>query len=240
MTDCLSAQPAAPIPPEARLAIVIVNYESWPDVLRLVASLDIRGRVRVRPLPDRGRGQCVARARSPRRSPARRPGLRLVARPDNGGFAVGVNAGWRVSRSPWLLVLNPDVESRQSAFWARFWRRLDRYEADPERPARASSASDCEIPTDLRRARSASSPAWPGPSGSSSYRALAGNTRPVGEFAPEPVDWVTGACMLVNSAMIAELGGMDEDFFLYHEEVAFSRVARATGLAGRISIRASA
>ena len=44
-----------------------------------------------------------------------------------------------------------------------------------------------------------------------------------------PVDWVTGACMLVNSTMIAELGGMDEDFFLYHEEVAFSREAHNRG-----------
>jgi GT2 family glycosyltransferase len=43
------------------------------------------------------------------------------------------------------------------------------------------------------------------------------------------VDWVTGACMLVNSAMIGELSGMDEDFFLYHEEVAFSREAQNQG-----------
>jgi N-acetylglucosaminyl-diphospho-decaprenol L-rhamnosyltransferase len=43
------------------------------------------------------------------------------------------------------------------------------------------------------------------------------------------VDWVTGACMLVNAALIADVGGMDEDFFLYHEEVAFCRVARRRG-----------
>jgi hypothetical protein len=35
--------------------------------------------------------------------------------------------------------------------------------------------------------------------------------------------------MLVNAAMIAELGGMDEDFFLYYEEVAFSLAARRAG-----------
>ena len=35
--------------------------------------------------------------------------------------------------------------------------------------------------------------------------------------------------MLVNSRMMAELGGMDEDFFLYHEEVAFSRSAQDRG-----------
>ena len=35
--------------------------------------------------------------------------------------------------------------------------------------------------------------------------------------------------MLVNCRMMAELGGMDEDFFLYHEEVAFSRSAQDRG-----------
>ena len=46
----------------------------------------------------------------------------------------------------------------------------------------------------------------------------------------EPVDWVTGACMLVNTPMIlADLGGMDEDFFLYYEEVALCRSARRNG-----------
>ncbi len=99
---------------------------------------------------------------------------------------------------------------------------------------RGSSASACATPTVLPRARSESSLTWPGPSGSSSYRAPAGNTRPVGEFIPGPVDWVTGACMLVNSAMITALGGMDEDFFLYYEEVAFSQVGPEPRLASRV------
>src|SRR4029077_5348046 len=44
-----------------------------------------------------------------------------------------------------------------------------------------------------------------------------------------PVDWVTGACMLVNSDMIALLGGFDDDFFLYYEEVAFAHSAHERG-----------
>jgi GT2 family glycosyltransferase len=44
-----------------------------------------------------------------------------------------------------------------------------------------------------------------------------------------PVDWVTGACMLLSAAMLADVGGMDEDFFLYYEEVALCRAARERG-----------
>src|SRR5581483_9987642 len=46
---------------------------------------------------------------------------------------------------------------------------------------------------------------------------------------PRSVPWVTGACALVDSNLLAELGGMDEDFFLYYEEVALCRAARDRG-----------
>ena len=112
--------------------------------------------------------------------------------------------------------------------WARSWR--DSVLTKPIPMARReSSASACATPTDLPRARSGSIPPWPGPSGSSSYRARGGNTRPVGEFAQARSTGSPARCMLVNPAMIAALGGMDEDFFLYYEEVAFSRAARRLG-----------
>lgn len=37
--------------------------------------------------------------------------------------------------------------------------------------------------------------------------------------ATMPVDWVTGACMLVRRAAIKQAGPMDEGFFLYYEDV---------------------
>ena len=45
-----------------------------------------------------------------------------MARPHNQGFAAGVNAGWRVARSRWLLVLNPltgIIEGYRSALFNR-------------------------------------------------------------------------------------------------------------------------
>jgi GT2 family glycosyltransferase len=43
------------------------------------------------------------------------------------------------------------------------------------------------------------------------------------------VDWVTGACMLVSGRLLGAVGGMDDDFFLYYEEVALCRSARNLG-----------
>ena len=156
------------------------------------------------------------------------PGLRLLLRPDNGGFAAGVNAGWRLAQSPWLLVLNPDVEVARG-FLGQVFERIATVRRRNRPDRRESSGSACETPTALRRARSASSPA----SGRTIREQFIPRSRRKYQagwrIRSGPVDWVTGACMLVNSRMIAELGGMDEDFFLYHEEVAFSRSAAGSG-----------
>jgi hypothetical protein len=208
------------------LTILIVNYESWPDIVRLVDSL--------RDEPELRSGACevvvvdnASRGRIPAELDDLPTGCRLLLRPDNGGFAAGVNAGWRVARSPWLLVLNPDVEIAPG-FLHRTFLRLDHHESRPDGPAGivgfgllnpdgSRQGSVGAFPTLARsireqfipRSRRKYQPAW---------RVRAGR-----------VDWVTGACMLVNSALMAEVDGMDEDFFLYHEEVALSRVAQLCG-----------
>jgi GT2 family glycosyltransferase len=208
------------------LTIIIVNYESWPDIVRLVNSL--------RDEPELRSGACeivVVDNASQERHPAELDdlptGWRLLMLPDNGGFAAGVNAGWRAARSQWLLVLNPDVEV-PPGFLRRAFCRLDHHESQTGGPAGivgfgllnpdgSRQGSVGVFPTLGRsireqfipRARRKYQPAW---------RVRSGR-----------VDWVTGACMLVNSALMEEVGGMDEDFFLYHEEVAFSRVAQRRG-----------
>ncbi len=53
--------------------------------------------------------------------------------------------------------------------------------------------------------------------------------QPDWRLRPGPVDWVTGACLLVDRRLLDDLGGMDEDFFLYHEEVALCRSATRRG-----------
>ena len=144
-----SRPPASPSP---LLTVVIVNYDGWPDVLRLVASLAEE--------PEVGSGRCevvVVDNATPGPIPVEmtvpRPGVRLVSRRDNGGFAAGVNAGWRASKSPWLLVLNPDVVVPPGLLG----RVTSRIEHDRERSRRGARgrrirpAQSRRDPTALRR-----------------------------------------------------------------------------------------
>ena len=210
-----------------RLTVVIVNYNGWPDVSRLVSALEgepefVSGRLQVVVVDNASQGPIPERLRV---SPP--PGLRLLVRPDNGGFAVGVNAGWRLARSPWLLVLNPDVEIERGMI-GQVIERIDRYDGQPSgppgivgfglrNPDGTPQGSVGVFPSLARTIREQFIPR--------TRRKYQAGWR----IRPGPVDWVTGACMLVNGRMMAELGGMDEDFFLYHEEVAFSRSAQDRG-----------
>jgi GT2 family glycosyltransferase len=205
------------------LTVVIVNYNGWPDVLRLA---DVLTRA-----PEVVSGRCevvvvdnASDQPPPKGFPTGQNGPRLIVRPDNGGFAAGVNAGWRASRGRWLLLLNFDVEMGPS-FPADVLALIDQFEARPggtpgivglglRDPDGSAQPSVGPFP-DLFRAL---------------WTPLLPRARRVYRRArPGPVDWATGACLLVRSDLMAAVGGMDEDFFLYYEEVALCRTAWEKG-----------
>lgn len=46
----------------------------------------------------------------------------------------------------------------------------------------------------------------------------------------QQVDWCSGACMAVRREQFTELGGFDETFYVYAEDISFGRAARRAGL----------
>jgi N-acetylglucosaminyl-diphospho-decaprenol L-rhamnosyltransferase len=52
--------------------------------------------------------------------------------------------------------------------------------------------------------------------------------QPMGSAA-QPIDWVSGASMMIRPAVISAIGGFDENYFLYFEETDFCFRARQAG-----------
>jgi len=208
------------------VSVIIVNYESWPDVTLLAESLARSSEVRS------GRWEVIVVDNSTRQhipAPMQSPplGLRILLNPRNLGFAAGVNVGCEVARGEWILLLNPDV-TIEPGFPDRVQERIRHYERREQgRPGVVGFALRNEDGT-------------PQPSVGiepSLLQSLRGQFIPrarrkyrsASQSAAGSVSWVTGACVLIDAETLRAGNGMDEDFFLYYEEVALCRTVRAMG-----------
>lgn len=158
---------------------------------------------------------------------------RLVRSPVNGGFAAGNNLALGAALSgpqPPLavLLLNPDTIVRPGAV-AALWRRL---EQEPRAGIVGSRLED-EDGTQQR-----SCFRFPGMlSEIDAHLALGALSRMLSArvVAPPPpqsscrVDWVSGASMMVRREVFEQIGLLDEDFFMYFEELDFTLRARRRG-----------
>ena len=203
-----------PLPPQ--VAIVIVSFNTRDELLRCLSSLSHVSSpievVVVDNASEDGSAEAVARGVS--------AGRGHRAAPTNEGYAKANNRGWRATVAPFVLLLNSDTELRARA--ARDPRRSPAARG----PRSGSWALARSIPTDpsrsppgpiSRRFRSGSSAVWCAASSAASAGPSPSRaTRYSREH--EPV-WVSGACLLTRRAHLEAVGGLDEAFFLYEEDV---------------------
>jgi GT2 family glycosyltransferase len=208
-----------------QLSVVIVNFCQWKNTARLTAQLRRCEAVR------RGAAEIViVDNRSPRSAIPHRlrrlSGVTVVRCGRNYGFATAVNRGSRRSRGEWVLLLNPDV-TVHDGFLDEVLESAQRF------PAVDPSAGVVGFQMRHRDGtRQASAGAFP-----TLARTVAGLVVPRARrkcqhqrsAVRQPVPWVTGGCLLVRRDCFEHLGGMDQSYFLYYEDVDFCRRARAHG-----------
>lgn len=212
------------------ISVVIVNYCRWAETAALVNQLLSRQAIYQDRLeiivvdnlsPSRVGAEAVACD----------PRVRFRQMDENVGFGAGVNEGVRLSQSPWVLVLNPDV-----ILCPGFVDRLCAAALDVAEDA--SHGMPIGIVGFGQRNRDGSRQLSVGRF-PSLVRMIAGLLRPrrVRKYiAPtdaqrQRVPWVTGSCMLLRRECLEALGGFDEDYFLYYEDVDVCRRATAEGYA---------
>jgi N-acetylglucosaminyl-diphospho-decaprenol L-rhamnosyltransferase len=157
---------------------------------------------------------------------------KLVRRSTNDGFATGCNAGWREGSAPFVLFLNPDAIIDQ--------RSLRHLVAVLENDGRVGIAAprleghDGGLLFSQRRfptLRSTYAQAlflhrlFPRASWSDEIV-----RDPDAYVAARSPDWVSGACILVRRSTLEQLGGWDERYFLYCEDIDLCRRVRGLGL----------
>ncbi|MGV1034584.1 MAG: glycosyltransferase family 2 protein [Microbacteriaceae bacterium] len=147
--------------------------------------------------------------------------IELHTYPDNPGYGGAINRLMRTVPSgevDWLLVVNPDVVFEPDA--------LERLVAGAD-----SSGVGSAGPRILDENRSVYPSARQVPSiGTGIGHALFGKAWPSNPWTarylnrvsldrPSAVGWLSGACVLVRTEAFASIGGFDESFFMYFEDV---------------------
>jgi len=147
-------------------------------------------------------------------------GWSLLGLDDNPGFGAAMNAGVSAataSGADTALLLNPDLSIDVSAV-----REL----------VEASRGDPRSIVTP--RIDRPDGRVW---SAGSMIDRRAGRPGPIVDGA-DAIFWVSGACMAVSTSFYAELGGFDEEYFMYWEDVDLSHRCAAAG--GRLIVVDSA
>jgi N-acetylglucosaminyl-diphospho-decaprenol L-rhamnosyltransferase len=155
------------------------------------------------------------------------PVARVLERADNGGFAVGCNAGAAVAGGDLLVFLNPDAVPQ--AGWGSAIRRpmadgrgWDAWQALVLEPG-------AEVVNTAGNVVHFTGVAWAGQAG----------TRVDGaDIRRREVGYLSGACLAIPRERFQRLGGFAESYFLYHEDLDLSLRLRLDG--GRIGLEPDA
>jgi len=158
-------------------------------------------------------------------------GGRVVSAGGNVGYGAAANAGARALSTPWLVVANPDLVWEPGSLDVLL-------DAGGSTPA-AGSLGPCLLNTDgtvYASARAIPSlrqgaghavfgKVWPANPWSRAYhRAQADTTTD-----RRPAGWLSGACLLLRRAAFDAVGGFDESYFMFFEDLDLGERLRDAG-----------
>jgi GT2 family glycosyltransferase len=215
-----------------RTAVVIVHYKT-PTLLKECIATVLP---EIDPMQDRivivdsASGEADVAAI---RELAKLPAVTFIESSTNVGFAgannLGIHHALRFGKPDYFLLLNPDTLVRPGAF-TTLRAFLDNH-ADaacvgprleyPDGTPQLSAFGDHTPISELLRGANIGLLAR-----------MLKRWEVYGQIQNEPhrADWLAGACVLLRSSVLDEIGLLDDGFFMYYEEADFFRRARKGGL----------
>ncbi len=220
------AGPSAAQPGNEGWAAVVVNYNAGRHLAECVRSLradDSAGPVDVVVVDNGSTDDSLA--------PIERQQLaRVVHAPGNVGYARGANLGIAATRASVVAVLNPDVVVERGAGRAMLaaLQRDSRLGAVGPRIVDAHGVhypSAREVPSlATSAAHAVFSMPWPHNPWTRRYR-----QEHLDPDAPRRADWLSGAAVWLRRDALDDVGGWDERFFMFLEDVDLCTRLRAHG-----------
>ncbi len=217
------------------ISVVIVTYKSAKLAIECLASIELERdsrnlKIRV-VVVDNASGDLPQIGQAVERN-GWSSWVTLVLAPENGGFSYGNNLGIRRAyeqgRPNYIHLLNPDTQVRPRAIAAL----AEFLESHPD-VGIAGSSFETEDGQD-----------WPFAFRFPTLFSEVEHGMQLGlvtrclsrwavakamNFTARPTDWISGASMMIRPAVLAAVGCLDENFFLYFEETEFCHRARRAG-----------
>jgi hypothetical protein len=160
------------------------------------------------------------------------PGVRLVEMGGNFGYARAVNRGLRESTGEFVLVLNPDCSVGENLFATLVAWMLAHPRCGIAGPRIIGADGTVELSgrsfpdhaTFLFNRYSLPTRLWPGNPWTRRYLITDWD-----RTSDRAVDWLSGSCMLVRRAAADAVGGMDEAYFMFNEDVDWCHAMKQGG-----------
>ena len=206
-----------------KFSVIIVNYASWPLTLRCIESLQ---QTRC------GDFEVFVVDNDSVEPPELPTWVRLIRNKENVGFARAHNRGIAASSGDPVVLINPDTIVERD-----FFEHLEGFVSEnPKAGICGPKIVDSEGHLQLSARREIS--ALSGFLGRTSLltRLFPKSSLVKSQFPavtdqsrPTPVDWVSGACMIIRRKTLRDVGPFDDRFFMYFEDADLCRRARASG-----------
>lgn len=138
------------------------------------------------------------------------PNIRWIFNDRNGGFAYGMNRGLEIAEGNYLMIANPDLVIKSGVREGIDFLR-DHVEVGAIGPV--IKDSDGEIQDSARPF--VTLPRWI----FRQFKRVLGWKDKYDYSFIQPVDWVIGACILMKKDVYNKVGGLDESYFMYAEDM---------------------
>lgn len=201
------------------LSLIVVSYNNRPTLQRCLASVIQRSDVSTEVIVVDNASSDGGAVDAQREFPE----IQLISNTHNVGFAAAANQGLAKARGEWIGLLNPDVEIPKDALGALI-------DVARSAPIVAAVGPALQLPDGTPQPFSYGDDPSPG------YLFRRGLARAGGKHlhewdgdTPRPVDWISGACLIARRTAWAQVGLLDERFFLYFEDNDWCRRCRQSG-----------